>query len=634
MLECEKKRDIVKKVLLGLLLTPFLASELKSQDVVPIVEEMLSFHVDESFFSAKIAKRSFKNYIDKFDPAYKYLLSGEVEKIILNDQIFWNEVVENFQKSNFTSYQNLNKTITNAIQRAKKIRAEVKDQILTKKDITLDALKPCYFTKDENDLYTLWLDEALLELKSYAQESGNTGLSKDQKIKVLEFLERRYESHEKNYLNGKNLPLYILKAISASLDAHSMYYSDEEAFELRQILRKEFCGVGIHLKEKVDGPTISYIVPGSPAEAIGLLHVGDVIEEINGQLTNKLSFKDVLSKLVGAPHTTVSLKVKTKEKKEENVRIKREKFSLTEERLKVDFEPFADGIIGFIQISSFYDNGSNFNVYEDLKKALENLKSNGELLGLILDVRANSGGFLTQAVETAGIFSQKGSIVVAKYANDEIQFNRNKESKPLFDAPLIILSSKASASAAEIVLSTLQDEGSAIIVGDKRSYGKGSMQYQTITNPKAKHFYKVTVGRYFTATGKSPQLEGVKADIVVPSIYASMPLGEKYLSYPLRKEQMEYKKNIEVELKKLFREIGQEANTKLKQFLPQLRSNSEARKHSNENLKRFISQLEDREIPQELKMKGCGKDDLQKKEALDIMKDIISLKRLEIRHEN
>jgi carboxyl-terminal processing protease len=631
MLECEKKREIVKNVLLSLLLTPLLASELKHQDVKPIVEEMLSFHVDESFFNQKIAKRSFKNFIDKFDPNYKYLLSGEVQSILLRDSDYWSSIIENFQNSNLQAYQNLSKTILSSIQRAKKIRSEVREKILVKNVTKLDSLKPNYFSEDENELYIQWLDEAITEMKSYASENQKEELSREEKIKVLDFLERRYVSHEKNYLNSKNLPLYTLKAISSSLDAHSMYFSDDEALEMRQILRKEFCGVGIHLKERVDGPTISYIVPRSPAEASSLLHEGDIIEEINGQPTNKLSFKDVLSKLVGAPHTTVSLKVKSKAGKEEKVKLKREVFSLVEERLKVDYDHFSDGIIGYIQISSFYDNGNHYNVCDDLKNALEELKAKGELLGLILDVRGNFGGFLTQAVETAGIFSKKGSVVVAKYANDEIQFTRNKDSKPFYDGPLIILSSKASASAAEIVASTLQDEGSAIIVGDKRSYGKGSMQYQTVTNPKAKHFYKVTVGRYFTLSGKSPQLEGVKADIVVPSTYASMQLGEKYLSYPLKKEPMQYKKNIESELKKLFNEIRSEPSSHAKRFLPILKKNSEHRKTANENLRLFISQLEDQKIAQQLKMKGCGKDDLQKKEALEIMKDMILLLSLENR---
>ena len=105
-------------------------------------------------------------------------------------------------------------------------------------------------------------------------------------------------------------------------------------------------------------------------------------------------------------------------------------------------------------------------------------------------------------------------------------------------ALLIILTSRASASAAEIVAQALQDYGAALVVGDDRTYGKGTIQYQTVTDNAATSFFKVTVGRYYTVSGRTTQIDGVKADIVVPTSYSAMAIGERYLEFPLKSDRI------------------------------------------------------------------------------------------------
>ena len=165
-----------------------------------------------------------------------------------------------------------------------------------------------------------------------------------------------------------------------------------------------------------------------------------------------------------------------------------------------------------------------------MRKALEKLRAEGNLRGLILDLRENSGGFLNQAVKVAGLFITSGVVVISKYFNGEEHFYRDLDGKTFFDGPLIVLTSRATASAAEIVAQALQDYGVALIVGDEQTYGKGTIQNQTVTDSKSTSFFKVTVGKYYTVSGKTPQIDGVKADIVVPGIFNFEHIGERYLS--------------------------------------------------------------------------------------------------------
>ncbi len=204
------------------------------------------------------------------------------------------------------------------------------------------------------------------------------------------------------------------------------------------------------------------------------------------------------------------------------VDLKREKIIMENERLVFSAEPFADGYIGKLTLPSFYESSDSNSCEADIRKAITELKKKGKVLGLVLDLRNNLGGFLSQAVKVSGLFMTSGVVVISKYAEGQVQYLRNLDPRIHYAGPLVILTSKLSASAAEIVAQALQDYGVGLVVGDERTYGKGTIQYQTVTDTSAASFFKVTVGRYYTVSGRSTQIEGVKADIVVPTALFSL----------------------------------------------------------------------------------------------------------------
>ena len=152
---------------------------------------------------------------------------------------------------------------------------------------------------------------------------------------------------------------------------------------------------------------------------------------------------------------------------------------MNDDRIKSSYEVVEGGIIGKITLHSFYESTDGVSSEKDIKEAIRDFRRKGELNGLVLDLRENSGGFLGQAVRVAGLFVSNGVIVISKYGKGDVHYLRNIVGKSYFNGPLVVLTSKMSASASEIVAQALQDYGVALVVGDERTFGKGSIQYQT-----------------------------------------------------------------------------------------------------------------------------------------------------------
>ena len=276
----------------------------------------------------------------------------------------------------------------------------------------------------------------------------------------------------------------------------------------------------------------------------------------------------------------------------------------------------------------------------DIKEAIRSFQQIGPVYGLILDLRENSGGFLSQAIKVSGLFLSNGVVAISKYGQGEMHYLRNIVGKSFYTGPLVVLTSKMSASASEIVAQALQDYGVGIIVGDERTFGKGSIQYQTVTDEKATLFFKVTVGKYYTASGRTTQIEGVKADIVVPTHYNPYSIGERYLEYPLTADQVdpafvdplsdldEKTKNV---FQKKYMPYLQRVVSFWKKMLPQLRKNSVKRLAQSPEFQAMLEKQEQSKTrlsrlpPNSIDEPSKGGADLPMIEAVNIVKDMIQL---------
>lgn len=382
------------------------------------------------------------------------------------------------------------------------------------------------------------------------------------------------------------------------------------------------------------------IIDGGPASCDTGLKVNDRVIAINKEPVVGLEITDAVELIRGEEGTRVNLTVLRQENETEErleIPITRGEVVIKEARIESSTIPFGDGVIAYIALYAFYQDpvhSSGADLYEEIAK----IRKSHKIKGMIVDLRMNSGGVLPQAVTVTGLFITKGIVVSIKDNLGNIEHLREIDGKMSYDGPLIILTSKASASAAEIVAQTLQDYGRAIIVGDEYTYGKGTFQTFTLDagssskiNPKGE--FKVTRGRYYTVSGKSPQLVGVRPDIVVPGFYASMDIGEQHSKYPLENDEIaeNFHDNLSDipavqrdQISWLYRFNLQPRLKIYTRFLPILAENSEKRLEADKFYQAFMEDIElDDPSPERLEL--YGQHDPQLKETVNIMKDLILL---------
>lgn len=641
---------------------------LQPQDVNKIMKQIFDQHVDKKEISDSILKKSFKVYIDQFDPDRIYLTDQDIRPFLQLSNAQIASIMSQYQTNKFPEYQDLNDMIQKAIARDRTLREQIERESTSElfqnsKAMKTDGYENWHdpdlnlpFSKDESQLKERIKQHIARFISSERKRFGDA-LILSHENRTLQILDKQMREHENQYLyvldNGQpmnesekqnSFSMHILKSLANSLDAHTTILNPMEAYDMRLRLENEVDGIGILLQQAKDGSfEVSQIIEGSPAAKSGLLKLGDRISEIDGKSIQKMSLDNVMELIHGKPGSKITLAAKRlvgegpyKVEQSITVPLTREAISVNDDRAQMTYEIFGNGIIGKIKLDSFYQSENGITSEKDVRDAIKKLDKQGNLRALILDFRENSGGFLSQAVKVAGLFITNGVVVVSKYFNGEEHFYRDMDGKVTYDGPLIILTSKATASAAEIVAQALQDYGVAIIIGDEHTYGKGTIQSQTVTENQSSAYFKVTVGKYYTVSGKTPQIQGVKADIVVPSQFAHENLGEAYLENPLPQDTIpasyddkleDVPSNMKSWYMHYYAPTVQHKIGLWRNMLPSLRKNSENRIANNKDYQIFIKGTATDETANSQKslQQNNTLNDLQMAEAVNIAKDMVVL---------
>jgi len=584
------------------------AKPLHADDVKNVMTQILKQHVDQKDLSEKIVKSSFKIYIDQFDPDRIYLLENEVDPYINPSKQDINAVLSDWKQNQFKVYERLNNLIEKAIVRA----------------------------QNERKAFSAGSDESSVGFaKNLTELKGRQKAHFEQYMKGKKATPERYEqfmtAHEKEYLpigskqdRDSLFYMHVLKGLTKGLDAHTSYLNDQEAFDMKIRLEKSMDGIGIMVGKTEDGYIVREIFEGSPALESGKIKTGDVIVKIDGESIAKDDIATVVEKLRGQVGTKVLLTIKAEGKPVQTVQLTRKTINVNDGRVTYRYMPFNGGIVGVIKLTSFYQNDSGVSAENDIRRAIQDLSAKGHLEGIVLDLRENSGGFLSQAIKVAGLFITNGVVVISKYSNGEEHFYRDMDGKIAYDGPLVILTSKVTASAAEIVAQALQDYGVALVVGDKRTYGKGTIQSQTVTDGGQSSYFKVTVGKYYTPSGKTPQETGVIADIIVPSILNGENIGEEYLESHLSNDRIDPAfqdslQDVELSVRpwylRYYVPTVQKPTTHWKGYVANLREKSLERMGKEDYLNKIYTG----------EYGYNKKDDLQLFEAVNVVKDMVIL---------
>jgi carboxyl-terminal processing protease len=384
-------------------------------------------------------------------------------------------------------------------------------------------------------------------------------------------LKKRYDRMLKNLgeIEGKDLAELYLTTIAKLYDPHSTYFSAETFEDFGIQMKLKLVGIGALLGVEDDICVVKEIVPGGPADLGRQLKPNDKIisvAEKGGEPVEILGMKlrKIVDKIRGKKGTEVSLVVQPADATDSSVRkeivITRDTVKLNSARARgAVFEVPNEGKepavqkLGVITLPAFYNEGDEgdtdserSSASKDVARLIEQLKQQG-IQGLVLDLRRNGGGYLTEAIELAGLFIQKGPVVQVKNYNGEIHVDSDRDPKIAYTGPLAVLVDRFSASASEIVTGALQNYGRAIVVGDSSTHGKGTVQQVVemkqlnralATSPQKTGAAKFTIQKYYLPSGASTQLKGVVPDIVLPSIEDSLPIGEADLPRALVWDQI------------------------------------------------------------------------------------------------
>ena len=618
--------------------------ELTSHSTKKKTEEIFRSHVSHKEFNQEIAKRTLQNFIKELDPTKTYFLENEVVKWDTPSENFLNITVTDYKKESFEEFESIYSLMLRAIERRERLEKEI-DNTPLPTNISVTEFKDLKWCNAEEELKI-----RLIHLRSLQLEAADS-LDQETRTQFLARLAKyRARHHEKlqsdnSAAEQKNHTLaYFLKAFTSALDAHTSYFTPSEASQFMIQVQQRLFGIGALLRDDLNGFTLVRILDGSPALSGNKLKVGDRIIAVNDEPVVGMDILEAVQLIRGPQGTSVKLTIlrelgDTEEISTQkfDVDILRDEIVLKETRFETKKEPFGNGVIAHIKLFSFYQDPS-YSSSEDIKAEIEKIQKKHHLLGVILDLRNNAGGVLPQAVAVTGLFIKKGVVVSIKNNNGTVQHLRNVDTDQVWDGPVIVLTNRASASAAEIVAQTLQDYGRALLIGDDRTFGKGS--YQTFTldpsanakvNPQGE--YKVTRGLYYTVSGNSPQLTGTKVDITVPGILSKLDVGESFSTFPLENDTIPPNFTDTLsdvhpfhrgKIQRLYKHDKQEKLDLYSAYLPTLLSNSTDRIQASTNYQNFLKEIEKEEFDSE-NIEEYGQNDLQREEALQIMKDLLHL---------
>ncbi|WP_175498415.1 carboxy terminal-processing peptidase [Desulfuromusa kysingii] len=382
--------------------------------------------------------------------------------------------------------------------------------------------------------------DAEMDAELLVQAKEKVGKRTNSRLKRM--LEETPQDHYDRYLN----------AISQAFDPHTSYLppTSKEDFDIQMSGSLE--GIGATLREDDGYIKVVRVIPGSAASKQGQLEADDIILKVAEATADAVDItdtriRDAVALIRGKKGTEVRLTIKKPDGRQLIVPIIRDVVEIKETFVKgttVTDEKSGERF-GYIKIPSFYRDYSgktDRNCTDDLRAELQR-QNQENISGLIIDLRNNGGGSLSDAVSVTGLFIKTGPVVQIRDGSGRIRIMSDDDSSVEYSGPMVVLVNRFSASASEILAGALQDYGRALIVGDEHTHGKGTVQalldLDRFVNLRGMEKYmplgavKVTIQKFYRISGESTQEKGVNPDIVLPSRLDGLESGEKYLDNAL-----------------------------------------------------------------------------------------------------
>jgi carboxyl-terminal processing protease len=508
-------------------------------DISDLITIYFQKHIRYDQLTEELRHRTIENYLRRLDPQRVLFLERDVEEV--------SESLENiFRETEKGDCSRLRDLQQEVVSRHREVEGFVRGFVGGDEyamdptvELLLDPEERGYpKTKEERD--------ALLRVLTHFGISNYLGTGTELP-EAKRRLIHRYELQTRRSVEKRREDIYaqFLDAFATALDPHSGYLSadDVEDFQIQMQLSLE--GIGVALTERDGYAVVEQIIPGGAADRLGVLEPKDKIIAVaeEGQSpvdVIDMALRDVVRLIRGKKGTRVDLTILRQGEKTERfqVAIQRDTIDLTQQAAKLSFETVVVNDrklkIAVLDLPSFYgdQDPSKRKGSRDVARLLQQVRDS-EADGLILDLSRNGGGLLEDAVAISGFFISEGGIVAVKESDDnQGRVMEDPDDGILFNGPMVILVSRWSASASEILAGALKDYRRALIVGDDHTFGKGTVQSVFPLRPGLGAL-KITTALFFRPGGTSTQNSGVAADVMFPSLLNTDAFGERHKRHSL-----------------------------------------------------------------------------------------------------
>jgi carboxyl-terminal processing protease len=551
--------------------------EEKMQTIMISVKNTLSYlHYSPKPINDAYSADVFDKYLEMMDPAKKFLLQSDVDEFTKHKT-----KLDDYLNRGDISFFNL--TVDRLNARTKEV--EKLSQDILSKPINFDEneeliLEPKLKTypKNQEELRNEWkkfikyniLQEIeTLNAKEQTQKEKKDSVNKFKlkdtiKLQILTPQQKQAKATDevkdlltsmfKRYDKRKKMDWFsvYMNAYTEVFDPHTNYFSPQDKEDFDVSFKGKVIGIGATIQEKKGKILIGTLVVGAPAWKSKQISEGDEILKVKSKKDEEpinvtgMLVDEAVRFIRGEKGSEVVLTLRKKDGSIKEVKMIREEVAIE--------DTFARSIIvnspngkkyGFINLPGFnadFEDAKGRNASDDIKAELIKLKAQN-VEGIILDLRNNGGGSLTEVVDIMGLFMKNGPVVQVKDGNGKIQVLKNKQNDPIWTGPLVIMQNELSASASEILAGAMQDYGRAVIVGSPQSFGKGTVQTFVELNRflnTSDDFgaLKLTIQKFYRVNGKSTQLKGVDSDIPMKDIFTYEEIGERYDNYALPWDQV------------------------------------------------------------------------------------------------
>ena len=508
-------------------------------------------HYTRQRLNEEVSKKFLQTYLEMLDFSHLFFTQKDVDELNAKyASSMAGDVLLGNLKPAYEIYALYTKRVDD---RVAKIKELLKQPIDFKSNATVElSRQKSPWPKDEAEADQLWRGRIANEL---LQEH----LSEHPIEPAPQLVARRYDRLAKNvHEEDKDEQMKLfLDALAQAYDPHSEYLSKADMKNFSINMGLSLVGIGAMLRSEDGYAKIESLVPGGPAQVDGRLKVGDRISAVAQGPADYVDVREMrLDKVVemirGKKGTHVRLLVIPSDAADpshrKNVELVRDEIKLKDQEARADIiirkDENGDPIkLGWLTLPSFYADMDKHqkSTTRDVLALLKRLKKE-DIAGLVIDLRRNGGGSLEEALSLTGLFLKSGPIVQTKDYNGSIRVSANPDPGIAYSGPMVVLTSRQSASASEIFAAALQDYGRAVVVGDKNTFGKGTVQtilpigrFASLLGSHSDEdgALKLTIQKFYRVAGGSTQLHGVASDIVLPSVSDLPEFGESALKNAL-----------------------------------------------------------------------------------------------------